>query len=126
VDYKNLMFKPGMHQPVIGIFNAKSNELLGIGIGRKNRIFFASTDTSINDQNYRTFSKFDHCNVIGAIVNILESAADAQLGIMEAIDDGDSESEEDYSETLDKEIDNLLVAYPYLPNSIADLSPGDF
>lgn len=126
VDYKSLMFKPGMHHPVIGIFNAKSNELLGVGIGRKNRIFFVSTVESINDQNYRTFSKFDHCNVIGAIVNILESAADAQLGIMEAIDDGDSESEEDYSETLDKEIDNLLIAYPYLPNSIADLSPGDF
>jgi hypothetical protein len=27
---------------------------------------------------------------------------------------------------LDKAIDNLLIAYPHLPNSIGDLSPGDF
>ena len=126
VDYKSLMFKPEKHHPVIGIFNSKSNELLGVGIGRKNRIFFVSTDKTINDQNYRTFSKFDYCNVIGALVSVLENAADAQLGIMFAIENGDSESEEEYSESLDKEIDNLLIAYPKLPNSIGDLSPGDF
>jgi len=126
VDYKSLMFKPEKHHPVIGIFNTKSNELLGVGIGRKNRIFFVSTDKTINDRNYRTFSKFDYCNVIGALVNVLENAADAQLGIMFAIENGDSESEEEYSESLDKEIDNLLIAYPKLPNSIGDLSPGDF
>jgi hypothetical protein len=126
VDYKSFMFKPSMHQPVIGIYNAKSNELLGIGIGRKNRIFFASTNDSINDQNYQTFSKFDHSNVISTIVNYLTRAADSQIGIMDAIDDGDSESEADYSVTLDDSIDNLLIAYPNLPNSIGDLSPGDF
>jgi hypothetical protein len=39
VDYKDSMFRASMHHPVIGIYNSKTNELLGIGIGRKNRIF---------------------------------------------------------------------------------------
>ena len=64
--------------------------------------------------------------MISAIVNILTRVADSQIGIMDAIDDGDSESEADYSETLDDSIDNLLLAYPNLPNSIVDLSPNDF
>ena len=126
VDYKDSMFRASTHHPAIGIYNSKTNELLGIGIGRKNRIFINSTDKSINDQNYKTFSKLDHSNVIITIVNLLTIAADAQISIMEAIDDGDSESEADYSESLDDAIDNLLIAYPNLPNSISDLSPGDF
>ena len=126
VDYKDSMFRASMHHPVIGIYNSKTNELLGIGIGRKNRIFINSTDKTINDQNYKSFSKFDYSNVIFTIVNLLTIAADAQISLMEAIDDGDSESEADYSESLDDAINNLLIAYPNLPNSISDLSPGDF
>lgn len=126
VDYKSLMFKSGMHHPVIGIFNAKTNELLGLGIGRKNRIFFVSTVESINDQNYQSFSKLDYCKVITTTYYLLEKAADAQIGIMDAIEAGDRESEEDYSQALEEAMEDLLSAYPYLPSSIADLSPGDF
>ena len=126
VDYKSLMFKPGMHHPVIGIFNAASNELLGFGIGRKNRIFFESTVESINDQNYTSFSNFDYCEVISTTKWLLERAADAQIGIMDAIEEGDSESEEDNSKELEEVMNDLLIAYPNLPNSIGDLSPGDF
>ena len=126
VDYKDSMFRASMHHPAIGIYNSKTNELLGIGIGRKNRIFINSTDKTINDQNYNIFSKFDHSNVISTIVNLLTIAADSQISIMEAIDDGDSESEAEYSDSLDEAIENLLIAYPNLSNSIGDLSPGDF
>ena len=126
VDYKSLMFQSGMHHPTIGIFNAASNELLGLGIGRKNRVFFESTVNSINDQNYYTFSSFDYCKVIVVTNSLLQKAADAQIGIMDAIEEGDSESEEDYSKSLEDSMQDLLIAYPYLPSSIADLSPGDF
>ncbi len=126
VDYKSLMFKPGMYHPAIGIYNAASNELLGLGIGRKNRIFFESTVNSINDQNYQSFSKFDYCQVINTTSWLLERAADAQIGIIDAIEEGDSESEEDNSKELEEVMNDLLIAYPYLPSSIADLSPGDF
>ena len=126
VDYKSLMFQLGMHHPAIGIYNAASNELLGLGIGRKNRIFFVSTVNSINDQNYQSFSKFDYCSVINTTSWLLERAADAQIGIMDAIEEGDSESEEDNSKELEEVMNDLLIAYPYLPSSIADLSPGDF
>ena len=126
VDYKSLMFKPGMHHPAIGIYNAASNELLGLGIGRKNRVFFESTVESINDQNYSSFSNFDYCEVISTTKWLLERAADAQIGIMDAIEEGDSESEEDNSKELEEVMNDLLIAYPYLPSSIADLSPGDF
>jgi len=126
VDYKSLMFQSGMHHPTIGIFNAASNELLGLGIGRKNRVFFESTVNSINDQNYYTFSSFDYCKVIVVTNSLLQKAADAQIGIMDAIEEGDSESEEDYSKSLEDSMQDLLIAYPHLPSSIADLSPGDF
>ena len=126
VDYKSLMFQSGMHHPTIGIYNAASNELLGLGIGRKNRIFFVSTVGSINDQNYTSFSNFDYCKVISTTKWFLERAADAQIGIMDAIEEGDSESEEDNSKELEEVMNDLLIAYPYLPSSIADLSPGDF
>jgi uncharacterized protein (TIGR02145 family) len=126
VDYKSLMFQSGMHHPAIGIYNAASNELLGLGIGRKNRIFFVSTVNSINDQNYQSFSNFDYCEVISTTKWLLERAADAQIGIMDAIEEGDSESEEDNSKELEEVMNDLLIAYPYLPSSIADLSPGDF
>lgn len=125
VDYKSLMFKTGLHHPVLGIYNAASNELLGLGIGRKNRIFFVSTVKTINDQNYTSFSNFDYCKVISTTKWLLERAADAQIGIMDAIEEGDSESEEDYSKSLEESMNDLLIAYPNLPNSIGDLSPGD-
>ena len=102
------------------------NELLGLGIGRKNRIFFESTVESINDQNYTSFSNFDYCKVISTTKWLLERAADAQIGIMDAIEEGDGESEEDYSKSLEESMNDLLIAYPNLPNSIGDLSPGDF
>ncbi len=125
VDYKSLMFKTGLHHPVLGIYNAASNELLRLGIGRKNRIFFVSTVKTINDQNYTSFSNFDYCKVISTTKWLLERAADAQIGIMDAIEEGDSESEEDYSKSLEESMNDLLIAYPNLPNSIGDLSPGD-
>ena len=125
VDYKSLMFKTGLHHPVLGIYNAATNELLGLGIGRKNRIFFVSTVKTINDQNYTSFSNFDYCKVISTTKWLLERAADAQIGIMDAIEEGDSESEEDYSKSLEESMNDLLIAYPNLPNSIGDLSPGD-
>ena len=124
--YKEIMFQSNRHAPAIGIYNSITNELLGIGIGRKNRIFIVSTDKSITNQNYSQFSEHDHLNIVSRIVEYLESAVDYQLRVMEAIDDEDQESESEYSESLDEAIDNLIKAVPLLSNWMGDLSPGDF
>jgi hypothetical protein len=54
LEYKTGDIKPllneGFDQAAMTQMVAKSNELLGVGIGRKNRIFFVSTDKTINDQ----------------------------------------------------------------------------
>jgi hypothetical protein len=126
IGYRSSMFQNGSHAPAIGIYNSITNELLAIGIGRKNRIFILSTDKSITDQNYSQFSDLDYLSVVRRIVEYLETAADYQLRVMEAIEEEDQESELAYSESLDEAIGNLVKAVPLLSNWMGDLSPGDF
>jgi|TARA_B100001964_G_C13997831_1_gene493594 hypothetical protein len=78
-DYYNRLFEPGMHWPVIGIYDADSNHVIGIGSGRKNRMFVVSTNPDINSDgsDLDKFSKCDPCGLVNAIWNLFEETANS-------------------------------------------------
>jgi hypothetical protein len=148
-NWYETMFNRG-HEPNIGIYDADKNRLLSVGIGRKNRMFYYCTDESF-DLTYqgREFSKYsekDPCDLLFTIMAEFESVADLHTESFELtpweleawFNDEDEkeptddeqaaydEEMEDLFEQMDEKLQFLAMFVPDLPDSMGDISPGDF
>jgi len=108
-NYYNKLFEPGMHWPVIGIYDADSNHVICIGTGRKNRLFVVSTNPDINSDgsDLDKFSKFDSCGLVNKVWDVFEKTVNANCewielllfaqenGIGDIVDINDNSDEDD-------------------------------
>jgi hypothetical protein len=149
-NWYETMFNGG-HEPNIGIYDADKNRLLSVGIGRKNRMFYYCTDESfdLTSQEHRSFDKYsekDSCQLVRTILGEFELAADLHPKSCEptpweleawANDEDEKEPTDDEQLAYDEELEEiyeemdetlklLAIFVPDLPNSMGDISPGDF
>ena len=131
-EYKKRMFyvDGGMpkHNPLIGIYNSIKNQLIGIGLGRKNRIFIVSNDGSINENNIvELFCELDHAEVVETLIRRLSTWGQAHLticGYYGDVDDEDAvEADEDFVDVINIIRRDYLPSFPEDPT---DISPGAF
>ena len=120
--YQSSMFREGWHHhPVIGIYNLIDNQLIGFGLGRKNRLFTVTSGRSIDKRNLaESFCKLDH----GKVVEKLQSTLD-EIGEYHKM--GIEEGKRWAFHRCDKRIAIIRKAIPSFPDYVgAAISPGDF
>ena len=128
--YKDVLFQKGKHHPIILIYNSSINKVIGIGVGRKNRIFILKYDepktATIND-DISYFTKLDFANVISKIIKDLEQTMNYHYDLC-ALDEDENESDiaSEISENMDSSFYNIKIAIPTISDEMGDISPGDF
>lgn len=128
--YKDVLFQKGKHHPNILLYNSAINKVIGIGVGRKNRIFILKYDepktATIND-DISYFTKLDFANIISKIIKDLEETMDYHYDLC-ALDEDENESDiaSEISENMDSSFYNIKIAIPTISDEIGDISPGDF
>jgi hypothetical protein len=131
-EYKKRMFyvDGGMlkHNPLIGIYNSIKNQLIGIGLGRKNDVFIVSNDGSINKDNIdELFCELDHAEVVETLIRRLSTWGVAQLTISGYYGDVDEDDAFEAEGDLDSNVSIIRRDYlPSFPEDPTDISPCDF
>lgn len=126
--YYEVMFEAGMHHPIIGIYNSAKNELIGIGIGRKNNLFITTPGGLIKNDELAPFTEMDYGNVVSSLIDSLEEAANYHWDSAN-VDNEDEDADDQqsiYAEEMDVAYNLIPIAIPTMPDSIGDVSPGDF
>ena len=129
--YYEVMFKKGFYHPHIGIYNAVKNDLIGIGIGRKNYLFVNSPNEDLDVSNYRNadefaqFTEMDFGNVVTSLIDSLEEAADYHKESCSR--DPEDEDQPYYEAEMHIAYRIIPIAIPTMPKSMGDeVSPGNF
>lgn len=128
--YKDVLFQKGKHHPIILIYNSSINKVIGIGVGRKNRIFILKYDepktATIND-DISYFTKLDFANVISKIIKDLEETMGYHYDRCALSEDElETNIEFELNENMDDAFYNVKIAIPTLPEDMGIISPGDF
>jgi hypothetical protein len=130
-DWQNVVYPEFFHRPTIGIYNAGSQELIALGLGRKDRIFTVGLNfknnkkthlTSLNEKQLNTFTQYDYANLIKRIMNRFE-----EIGSLheDSCYTDDEEVRDGLINEMNEEIEILRELIPSIPE-IDELSPGDF
>lgn len=124
--YRDLLNEPGTYPSNIGIYNSKTNNVLGIGVGSKNRVFVLCTDKEIGHSNISDFSLLDYGGVVENIYEFLQSAAINHEQMCEAINEEDEDGEFEYMKLMRDDFGKVHLAIPNLKSEFGEISPSDF
>lgn len=122
------------HRPTIGIYNALNNELIAIGLGRKNRVFTLGFNlnkskepivTSISEKQLNYFTRFDYANITPVMIQRLEDIGSLheEASSIDVEEDGEDERDQLF-EDMNDYIGAIRDLIPTTPD-IDELSPGD-
>jgi hypothetical protein len=116
-DFERRMFPKAMgFHAFIGIYNVRTNQMVGIGLGRKDRAF---KRVSHVDLDWDAFCELDHAGLASALYDRVEETGRLH-GEYLATNDKDEEAE--LREEMDREWCILRDAVPTLPEDISDVS----
>ena len=124
--YRDILNEPGKHNSNIGFYNSKTNSVLGLGVGRKNRVFVLCTDKEIGNSNISDFSSLDYGGVVETIYELLQSAAINHEQMCEAINEEDEDGEFEYMKLMRDDFGKVHLAIPNLKSEFGEISPSDF
>lgn len=131
VGYLENIFNPTYHIPAIGIYNSITNQLIGLGLGRKNRLLLLNAEGLIEKKaaNYlKKMKQYDIMGRIDQIIKNLEELGSAHYNLEYTVEDWENLTTE--QEELNTEIEMMIEALneeiPTLSIDICDLSPFDF
>jgi hypothetical protein len=130
-DWQNVVYSEFNHKPTLGIYNAGSQELIALGLGRKDRIFTIGINfknnkkthlTSLNEKQLNTFTQYDYADLIKGIMTRFEEIGSLHEDSCYTDDD---EVRDGLMNEMNEEIEILRELIPSIPD-IDELSPGDF
>ena len=131
-EYKKRMFyvdgEMQKHNPLIGIYNSVKNQLIGIGLGRKNDVFVVSNDGSIDKDNIdELFCELDHAKVVETLIGRLSTWGTAHLTVSGYYGDVDEDEAFEAEDDLESSVEIIRRDYlPSFPEHATDISPCDF
>lgn len=116
-DFEQRMFPKslGFHA-FLGIYNVRTNQLVGIGLGKKDRTF---KKASHDDLDWDDFCDLDRANLAEALYHRVEEAGRLHG---EYLATSDKEEEAELKEEMDEEWRILRDAVPTLPEDISEVS----
>lgn len=112
------------HAPAIGIYNAMDNSLIGIGLGRKDQMFVVTSEESIDEDDLgSTFCRLDHGGIVHRVIASVEAAGDINGYAMQH---EDHVERDEICEEADEELAVVRRLIPTLPETVCEISPGDY
>jgi hypothetical protein len=128
--------KDGTHFPDFLFFNNLTDQILCVGLGRKNRIFVLDSETndvidvfgvpstpSSNKKYIFEFARLDHAGVVKTIVHALAEAA-SFMDEQAEIDDYESSEFEELSDQIYEAVSKIQAFFPQCEGG--DLNTNDY